>query len=292
MKKLKIIIIVVVIILLTPFWLMLFYICKVEIQHNLYAAKSEKTRNENKEKNFTALEKYLKDKYGLLLYEEFNIEEDKKNFGPNGIYDISCPFLEKRFGVCIVSEAYGKYQAHEIYQDTFYETIAIDPKFQHLYSEWVKKQVGIEDENVELGFTGNFDKPYIDFDKITSLSDDYREVFENTHNLRILEIKKQNIKDLSKTSWFNYANSFIDKYDNLKRICGLNPVYDDKGVLLHLYRYDYNNSNKYYGTYENPNNMEILIQEGKIYNGYAGFKLLDNGIEKKYIINRNGEEID
>ena len=62
---------------------------------------------------------------------------------------------------------------NRIFGSDFYEVLATDPKFQHMYSNWVKKQVGIEDENVELEFKGALkssawvgEKPYIDFNKI------------------------------------------------------------------------------------------------------------------------------
>ena len=115
----------------------------------------------------------------------------------NGVYHL------KEFSIQVVK---GK-----VLTDTFFSTLTTDVKFQHLYSEWVKKQVGIEDENVELKFAGNYDPPYIEFNKITSLSEDYREVFENTHNLYCNRCYVSNIKDLNETNSRIIANDIREK---------------------------------------------------------------------------------
>ena len=121
-------------------------------------------------------------------------------------YEIRAPFMEKSFEVWVDN------RTHKIFGDTFSTVLSTDVKFQHLYSEWVKKEVGIEDENVELGFAGNFDTPYIEFNKITSLSDDYREVFENTHNLYCWLCEVSNIKDLTDNNKYEIAKSIREKY--------------------------------------------------------------------------------
>ena len=110
--------------------------------------------------------------------------------------------------------------------DNLSEVLSTDPKFQHLYSEWVKKQVGIEDENVELEFAGNFDKPYIEFDKITNLSDDYREVFENTHNLYAWMCKVKNIEELNNNNKLEIAEMVRINY--LQKMMTLTGIAKDK----------------------------------------------------------------
>ena len=97
-----------------------------------------------------------------------------------------------------------------ITRDNFYEVLCYDNKFQHMYSEWVKKQVGIDDKNVELEFSKSADVR-IDFDKIDQLSKDCKEIFENTHNLYLNNVIINN---------FNLAN--VD--DILTMVNGYEPL--------------------------------------------------------------------
>ena len=97
-------------------------------------------------------------------------------------------------------------------------------KFQHLYSEWVKKQVGIDDENVELYFDrascgsriiGN--EPYIDFKKINSLENLEEQICKNTYDLYIrsnryeqgVDIKVNKVDEI--TEVLNYADLIEEK---------------------------------------------------------------------------------
>ena len=137
----------------------------------------------------------------------------------------------------------------------FYEVLSRDSKFQHLYSEWVKKQVGIEDENVEFGFTGNFDKPYIEFDKITSLSDDYREVFENTHNLYFNKIVLTNIS-LNENNISNQCSEFVDKYYN--RVVNIGIIESSEKIA-----YIYIDANEYSIYYSLVKNKVTDIYKGQ-----------------------------
>lgn len=121
-------------------------------------------------------------------------------------YELRAPFMDKPFEVWIDN------RTHEIFGDNFYDTLLRDNKFQHLYSEWIKKQVGIDDGNVKFEFTGVYDKPYIEFDKITTLSDDYREIFENTHNLYCNRCYISNIDNLNDMTAKVIANEIREKY--------------------------------------------------------------------------------
>ena len=147
--------------------------------------------------NKKAYNKHIKDHYGIVA-DTFELKGHYSRF-----WYVSTPFMEKEFSIQVVK---GK-----VLTDTFFSTLTTDVKFQHLYSEWVKKQVGIEDENVELKFAGNYDPPYIEFNKITSLSEDYREVFENTHNLYCNRCYVSNIKDLNETNSRIIANDIREK---------------------------------------------------------------------------------
>lgn len=148
--------------------------------------------------NMRAYKEYIKKYYGIV----------SDTFGSKSHYSrfwyVSTPFMEKEFSLQIVK---GK-----VIGDTFYDTLTTDPKFQHLLSEWVKKQVGIEDDNVEFQFAGNFDNPYIEFDKITSLSEDYREIFVNTHNLYAWLCEVSSIRDLTDENIIEIAKNIRENY--------------------------------------------------------------------------------
>ena len=143
------------------------------------------------------LNEYIDKRYGNSLSKKIRII---KNDGWR--YEVKCDdIMDETFYISYFKGLDGC-------SDNFDKVISKDKKFQHLYSEWVKTQVGIEDENVELGFAGNFDEPYIDFDKITTLSEDYREVFENTHNLFLDTINIKNITEVN--------DNYIDIFYNVK----------------------------------------------------------------------------
>ena len=148
--------------------------------------------------NKKAYDKHIKDHYGIVA-DTFELKGHYSRF-----WYVSTPFMEKEFSIQVVK---GK-----VLTDTFFSTLTTDVKFQHLYSEWVKKQVGIEDENVELKFAGNYDPPYIEFNKITSLSEDYREVFENTHNIYCWLCEVINIKKLTSDNVLEIAKSIREQY--------------------------------------------------------------------------------
>lgn len=180
-------------------------------------------------------------------------------------YEIRAPFMERLFEVWIDN------RTHEIFGDNFYEVLSHDTKFQHLYSEWVKKQVGIEDEDVELKFAGNFDKPYIEFDKITSLSDDYREVFENMHNYKLQYVYIKQYKDLDLDNFIMFVRNFISNY--YAKMINISSVknYSDFSISLFAYDFSFNVPNslefdKYFGTKDNINNYTINIINGEMSN--------------------------
>ena len=232
--------------------------------------------------NMKAYNKYIKNNYGIVS-ETFELKSHYNRF-----WYVSTPFMEKEFSLQIVK---GK-----VIGNTFSTTLTTDPKFQHLYSEWVKKQVGIEDENVELKFAGNYDTPYIEFNKITHLSDDYREVFENTHNLYLMEVWEKNIINLSKNNWRMYVSEHLVYFDKLKSLVKLNPLCNDNGYFVCLYKYGQDKYNvkdreKYYGTFDEPNNIDTAIINNSIYEDKAEFEQFENGKIKKYVINEYGDII-
>ena len=160
--------------------------------------KAIEIEEENRESNRILAENWVKDTYGATLSEVIKIEFSNRGqgWGTESIFHMESPFCT---GSIFVDSETKKVEGGFNLQGK---------KFLHLYSEWVKKHVGIEDENVELGFSGNFDTPYIEFNKITSLSDDYREIFENTHNLFLDQIELKNKVDEN--------DDFIDVFYNVK----------------------------------------------------------------------------
>ena len=252
--------------------------------------ESDKIEKENREKNAKALEEHIKRKYGEVVSKVVEVEYigRRRGWHADSEYILHFPFANDK-------TIYVESETQKIFSRDF--SFATDPKFQHLYSEWVKKQVGIEDENVEFGFAGNYDTPYIEFNKITSLSDDYREVFENTHNIILLYLIKRNISDLSKENWYDYANIYTNCFDRIKRIVKLNPLCDNNGFLIYLYknntdRYDDENKELYYGTINQPYNIDTAIVNGSIYENMAEFELLSNGQVEKYTISKTGDIIE
>lgn len=165
-----------------------------DLFENTREAYKEYVRWVNRSNYRNILDKYIVDNYGEILKEYFEVQVINNYSSYNQLYSVSTPFMKKDFFIEV------SYNKRKVISDTFNSVLSTDPKFQHMYSEWVKKQVGIEDENVEFKFTGFFDKPYIEFDKIVSLNSDYEEIFENTHNLFAWLCERTQIKDLSENN--------------------------------------------------------------------------------------------
>ena len=161
-----------------------------------------KLEQKSREKNREAVEKYIKKEYGDIIYKICEIKYIGRGNGWSvySQFDLDTPFAD---GVMWVNSE----------DQSILGGFNIEgSKFQHNYAEWVKKQVGIDDENVELEFTGTFDEPYIDFDKITTLSEDCREVFENTHNLYAKFCQVKNITSLTEENKIEQAKFAREKY--------------------------------------------------------------------------------
>ena len=212
----------------------------------------------NKDKYNKILNEYIKNKFGDSLSEKLRII---KNDGWRYVVKFD-DIMDETFYIAYNT---GKYSC----SDNFEQVISNDKKFQHLYSEWVKNQVGIEDENVELEFKGALkgarwvgDEPYIDFSKITSLDDLEKQICKNTHNLYVSNIRINNFNSAE----INDVLKVVKKYEKL-----IKPyVFSNGDNILWFgvrlkdsvnnkedpYRYailfDYNtNEKKYYKYYEN-----------------------------------------
>lgn len=199
---------------------------------NFYKYKINNLSKKIKKDADVVLNKYIDNTYGLTK-SHFKIKYNGVKLY-NGIsdslvvsYDINTTFMDNKFKILI------GYYSLEVLEDTFCNVFYIDHKFQHLYSNWVKKQVWIDDENVEFGFAWNFDDPYIDFDKITTLSEDYREVFENTHNLYCNKCYINNLFELNEENAKVIADELRNKYlFNASKITGMPQ---EKKISGHIY---------------------------------------------------------
>ena len=161
-------------------------------------------------------------------------------------YEIRAPFMEKPFEVWIDN------RTHEIFGDNFYEVLSTDAKFQHLYSDWVKKQIGCEDENVELEFSCGG----ISFLRIEHLSKDLSEIFKNAR-MHCKDVRVYNLKKL------NFENSFEYALDYKKNIA--DKVFEVTGIpeggmtiWIHLYSSDEYSGEQYYFKYKSDNPSELL----------------------------------
>ena len=161
-------------------------------------------------------------------------------------YEIRTPFMDKPFEVWIDN------RTHQIFGNNFYDVLSYDDKFQHLYSEWVKKQVGIDDENIEMKFSCG----EIAFENVKSLSDDMHEILENA-DMACEDLRVYNIKELNYENSFSYAMKY-------KEIVA-DPVFVITGVpeggtitWIHLYSEDEDSNEKYYFKFYSDNPDELV----------------------------------
>ena len=191
------------------------------------AIKKEET---NREENRVLAEKWLINTYGDIISEATTIEFSNRSqgWGVDSVFRIESPFAT---GSIYVNSETKKVDGGFNLSST---------KFQHMYSEWLKKQVGIDDENVELEFTGNFDTPYIEFDKIKTISKDYKEIFENTHNLYLntITVNNYNVNEQNYVNCFNKIKN--DIYLKCYNITGKPNERYSLFVYIDGYRFIYN----------------------------------------------------
>ena len=212
----------------------------------------------NKDKYNKILNEYIKKRFGDSLSKKFEIIKNNGRSYKVKFNDI----MDETFYI-----AYNK--GKHSCRDNFEQVISNDKKFQHLYSDWVKKQVGIEDENVELKFKEGMKgarlvgyNPYIEFDKINSLENLNEDICKNTHNLYLSNVSIVNFDSSKPEDVLKVVNNYeqllklwvFNAGDNILWIgVKLNDLVNDKedpfsyGIL-----FDYNtNKKKYYKYYEN-----------------------------------------
>ena len=176
----------------------------------------------------------IKNKLKLRYIGDFTTTQIRGVYGDNyrtwiRAYEIRAPFMEKPFEVWIDN------RTHEIFGNNFYEVLSTDAKFQHLYSEWVKRQIGCEDENVELGFYGQQSNPklIILFNQISNLNNNYEEIFKNTYNFYLNTISIKHLRDLNEQNSYDIALMETSEYVNrIKKMIGTPPFKFSYGIRL------------------------------------------------------------
>jgi hypothetical protein len=176
------------------------------------------------------LNKYLKQEY-YLLYNEMKVNYVGNNAhadirGIHGdrhrwwisAYEIETPFMDRTFEIWVDKNNY------KIFGSDFYEQLSYDEKFQHHYSNWLKKQIGLDDENVELYFnrascgSRNIgENIYIDFRNVISLDNLEEQICENTHNLYIRSNHHEQGADV-----------IINNIDNIKEVLNYADLIEEK----------------------------------------------------------------
>ena len=178
-------------------------------------------------------------------------------------YRVNAPFMSKPFEVWVDKRNY------KIFGDNFYDTLQSDEKFQHLYSNWVKKQIGINDPNVELKFdrarcgSRNIgDDIHIDFSKIKDTNSINEQICENIKNIYIKSntfgdpgviIKTSEERDIKDN--LNYADKieskirdkvFIDNnhFTDREKNCLFINISNKEDKLTMAIRYDYDENCK------------------------------------------------
>ena len=192
----------------------------------------DKTINRGKYNKY--LDEYIKERFGNAVVEKLKIVN-------NDSYRYTIKFdsiMDSKFTVYTNTKT-GKCG------DTLNAVISTDKKFLHLYSEWVKKQVGIEDENVELEFYSN--NPIIQFKNINKLDIDYNEIFRETSGFYLSGIKIKNIALLSFSNSKSIAENINIKLANkIIEVIGTPPFRFDYRIALSNGMFNKNDLEIYY----------------------------------------------
>ena len=269
----------------------------------LYLASIEQQRiNSEIIANNESFNSFMESSFGMLnntfeikakgTYTKKRIRGYHGDLGYNWIraYEIRAPFMDRPFEVWVDN------RTHKIFGDNFYEVLSKDPKFQHLYSEWVKRQVGIDDENVEL----NIGCEKIFFENIYKY-DSNEDIFVNSSG-KISEIRLKNVKVDNDTNFYDIFLLFEEKYLSKFYVNNISCDYkfiiegEDKKV------YFYNEINSYKNQYTNEHyrmrkeyeyidghiyqkNDEVLYSMINSINEYTNINIIDfNDKTYKYIL--------
>ncbi len=232
------------------------YIFTYKYANYMINKENDEIEKENKEKNEEAAKQYIKAKYGEAVSSIIEIEYKGRISGwaADSHYIISAPFVDDA-SIYVESETQDVRGGFNFSKSS---------KFQHLYSEWIKKQIGVDDENVEFGFTGSYETPYVEFEKITSLSEDYSEVFENTHNFYVWTCEVGKINNLNNDNKVEIAKNIRENY--LISAMKLTDMPKDERknfdgcIVLSNKNFDKENDINYFFHYDAKKNNSPLIE--------------------------------
>jgi hypothetical protein len=134
-------------------------------------------------------------------------------------------FMDRKFSVTMKDGI--------ITRDNFYEVLLYDKKFQHLYSEWVKKQVGIDDENIDIEITCT-DIRFQDIEKYET-ADNIFECSSGRINSIILKNAKKDASTSFKEKFMEFEKKYVERFHDINLSCAYNftIVGNDEEVYLH-----------------------------------------------------------
>ena len=218
------------------------------------------------------LNKYLKQEYHLL-YNEMKVDYLGNHAHANiqGIhgdrhrwwisaYEIKTPFMDRTFEIWVDKNNY------KIFGSDFYEQLSYDEKFHHLYSNWIKKQIELDDENIDIEVSCN----EIRFDEIEKYETE-EDIFQYTSgSIDEIRIKTEKSNEIGAydEKFREFENKYVEKLYDINVECAYRFVLmgEDEEIYLDYkideYRNNYSNEcyrTKY--TWECNDELWIKVQE-------------------------------
>lgn len=227
----------------------------------------------NKSKYDKILDDYLIDRFGDAIAKKMSTGTGSwRNFEEYTYLIKFDTLLNNGFNVRINKK-------NGVASDNIDDVLAKDDKFQHLYCEWVKKQIGCKDDNVELEFDLARDKHNsvhkrisIDFKSIVDVSNIEEEICRNTKNYMLYSIDKKKLDKNNKSNFLDEAKKIKENFYNdiISNNCQ-DILWENINIKLYYYDVDL--------AFDRYNNSLVNSNEDNFY--YVRFGLKDNTI--KYI---------
>ena len=201
------------------------YILTYEYANYKINKECDDIEKENRDKNTKAAQKYIRDKYGDILSEVIKIEYigRRKDWVANSHYILKAPF-------CDDGELSVDSETHNVYGGFDFE---ISSKFKYLYSEWVKKQVGIDDENIDIEITCT-DIRFQDIEKYET-ADNIFECSSGRIDSIILKNAKKDASTSFKEKFMQFEKKYVERFHDINLSCAYNftIVGNDEEIYLH-----------------------------------------------------------
>ena len=209
----------------------------------------------NKSKYNKLIDDYIKKRFGKTVSKNLKIINNdgyRYKVMLNDIMDkVFYVKYEKNSGICF---------------DNFNETAFRDEKFQHLYSNWVKKQVGIDDENIDIEVSCN----EIRFDEIEKYETE-EDIFQYTSgSIDEIRIKTEKSNEIGAydEKFREFEKKYVEKLYDINVECAYRFVLmgEDEEIYLDykIDEYMNNYSNECYRTkytWECNDELWIKVQE-------------------------------